>query len=188
MDARRLGPRELAQIGYVSENQLLPLWMTVGGLIDYCRPLYPTWDPALEASLLDQFELPRGRKLQHLSRGVLMKAALLISLAYRPRLLVLDEPFSGLDPLARDEFARGLLEASTAGDWTILVSSHDIEEVERLCDWIGIIDAGRLRSKGRPPKRSPAASAASRWPRDRPSPLHRPPGRNGSTGSRRARS
>jgi ABC-2 type transport system ATP-binding protein len=146
VDSRRLGPSELAQIGYVSENQQLPLWMTVAGVIAYCRPLYPTWDRALEATLLEQFELPRERKLRHLSRGILMKTALLISLAYRPKLLILDEPFSGLDPLARDEFARGLLEASTAGDWTILVSSHDIEEVERLCDWVGILEMGRLRS------------------------------------------
>jgi ABC-2 type transport system ATP-binding protein len=146
VDSRRLGPAEFAQIGYVSENQKLPLWMTVGGLVDYCRPLYPTWDLALEKDLLDQFELPRDRKLQHLSRGLLMKAALLVSLAYRPKLLVLDEPFSGLDPLSRDEFARGLLEASTSGDWSILISTHDIEEVERLCDWIGTIDSGRLRS------------------------------------------
>jgi ABC-2 type transport system ATP-binding protein len=146
VDSRRLGPAELAQIGYVSENQKLPLWMTVGGLADYCRPLYPTWDASLEKDLLNQFELPRDRKLQHLSRGLLMKAALLVSLAYRPKLLVLDEPFSGLDPLSRDEFARGLLEASTSGDWSILISTHDIEEVERLCDWIGTIDSGRVRS------------------------------------------
>jgi ABC-2 type transport system ATP-binding protein len=146
VDSRRLGAGELARIGYVSENQKLPLWMTVGGLIEYCRPMYPTWDTALESTLLEQFELPRNRRLRHLSRGILMKAALLVSLAYRPKLLVLDEPFSGLDPLARDEFTRGLLEASTAGDWTILVSSHDIEEVERLCDWVGVIESGRLRS------------------------------------------
>jgi ABC-2 type transport system ATP-binding protein len=146
VDSRQLGPSQLAQIGYVSENQQLPLWMTVAGLIDYCRPLYPTWDKALEARLLNQFELPPDRKLKHLSRGMLMKAALIVSLAYRPKLLVLDEPFSGLDPLARDEFARGLSAASAAGDWTILVSTHDIEEVERLCDWVGMIEAGRLRS------------------------------------------
>jgi len=145
VDSRKLGPSEFAQIGYVSENQQLPLWMTVRQLLDYCRPFYPTWDRALEKSLLVQFELPPERKLKHLSRGMLMKASLLSSLAYRPKLLVLDEPFSGLDPLMRDEFVRGILEVSALGDWTVFVSSHDIEEVERLADHVTLLDNGQLR-------------------------------------------
>jgi ABC-2 type transport system ATP-binding protein len=145
VDSRRLGPAQREQIGYVSENQKLPLWMTVRQLLDYCRPFYPTWDAGLEGRLLTQFELPGERKLGHLSRGMLMKAALLSSLAYRPKLLVLDEPFSGLDPLARDDFVRGVLEASELGDWTVLVSSHDIEEVERLADHVALLEAGRLQ-------------------------------------------
>lgn len=144
VDSQRLGPREFAQIGYVSENQDLPLWMTIGQLIDYCRPLYPTWDKTLEQKLLVQFQLPPDRKLRHLSRGMTMKAALLVSLAYRPKLVVLDEPFSGLDPLVREEFVQGMLEASNAGDWTVLISSHDIEEVERLADRIALLEHGRL--------------------------------------------
>jgi ABC-2 type transport system ATP-binding protein len=145
VDSRKLGERELAQIGYVSENQQLPLWMTVGQFIDYCRPFYPTWDRELEKNLLAQFALPLDRKLKHLSRGMLMKAALLSSLAYRPKLLVLDEPFSGLDPVVRDEFVRGVLEVSALGEWTVLISSHDIEEVERLADHVAMIEGGRLR-------------------------------------------
>ena len=144
VDSRQLGPSQFAQIGYVSENQLLPLWMTVRELLDYCRPFYPTWDRDLESTLIAQFDLPLGRKLRQLSRGMLMKAALLSSMAYRPKLLVLDEPFSGLDPLVREEFVRGVLEASLSGDWTILISSHDIEEVERLADHIILLDRGRL--------------------------------------------
>jgi ABC-2 type transport system ATP-binding protein len=145
VDTRKLGERELAQIGYVSENQQLPLWMTVRQFVSFCRPFYPTWDRELEAKLLRQFALPEGRKLSQLSRGMLMKAALLSSLAYRPRLLVLDEPFSGLDALVRDEFIRGVLEVSALGEWTVLVSSHDIEEVERLADHVALLDEGRLR-------------------------------------------
>jgi ABC-2 type transport system ATP-binding protein len=145
VDSRRLGPAQFAQIGYVSENQQLPLWMTVQGLLDYCRPFYPTWDRDLERTLIVQFDLPLGRKLSQLSRGMLMKAALLSSMAYRPKLLVLDEPFSGLDALVREEFVRGVLEASLSGDWTILVSSHDIEEVERLADHVFLLDRGLLR-------------------------------------------
>lgn len=145
VDSRRLGEREFAQIGYVSENQQLPLWMTVRQLLDYCRPFYPAWDRDLERTLLAQFDLPVNRQLKKLSRGMLMKAALLSSLAYRPKLLVLDEPFSGLDPLARHEFVRGVLEVSSLGDWTVFVSSHDIEDVERLADHIGMIENGWLK-------------------------------------------
>ena len=145
VDSKELGERERTQIGYVSENQELPLWMTVRQLLDYCRPFYPTWDVALEKKLLAQFDLPPERKLKQLSRGMLMKASLLSSLAYRPKLLVLDEPFSGLDPLVRDEFVHGILEVSALGEWTVFVSSHDIDEIERLADWIGVLDAGRLQ-------------------------------------------
>jgi ABC-2 type transport system ATP-binding protein len=145
VDSRRLGPAEFAKIGYVSENQQLPLWMTVRQLLDYCRPFYPTWDLALERDLLKRMALPEDRQLKHVSRGMLMKAALLSSLAYRPKLLILDEPFSGLDPLVRDELVKGIIEVSAAGEWTVLVSSHDIEEVERMTDHVALLDAGRLR-------------------------------------------
>jgi ABC-2 type transport system ATP-binding protein len=144
VDSRRLSPRERAQIGYVSENQRLPDWMTIRQLLDYCRPFYPTWDRELEAKMLREFDLPPDRKIKQLSRGMAMKTALLSSLAYRPKLLVLDEPFSGLDPLVRDEFVHGMLEVSQQGDWTIFISSHDIGEVEQLADQVGLIDAGRM--------------------------------------------
>jgi len=145
VSAGRLGPRELAQIGYVSENQDMPRWMTVRRFLDYCRGFNPSWDQALEAKLLAQFDLPEDRALRQLSRGMRMKAALLSALAYRPRLLVLDEPFSGLDPVVRADLMDGLLEAATAGDWTVLLSSHDIEEVERLANHVAVLEAGRLR-------------------------------------------
>lgn len=143
VDSRRLGPAEFARIGYVSENQELPLWMTVRGFLDYCRPFYPRWDRELERTLLAQLDLPENRKLAHLSRGMLMKASLVSSIAYRPELLVLDEPFAGLDPLVREEFVRGLLEVSGLGEWSVFISSHDIEEVERFCDRVVLLDAGR---------------------------------------------
>jgi ABC-2 type transport system ATP-binding protein len=144
IDSTMLAPQQLAQIGYVSENMELPLWMTVKQFLDYCRPLYPQWDRAFETQLMKQFDLPPQRKLKDLSRGMRMKAALLSSLAYRPKLVVLDEPFSGLDPLVRDEFIRGLLELTEQEGWTVFVSSHDIEEVQRLADRIAIINSGKL--------------------------------------------
>ncbi|MDA7915795.1 ABC transporter ATP-binding protein [Verrucomicrobia bacterium] len=144
-DSTKLGPGEFSRIGYVSENQELPLWMTVRQLMDYCRPLYDSWDVDFEKRMLKDFELPLDAKLKALSRGMRMKASLLSSLAFRPRLVVLDEPFSGLDPLVRDEFIRGLLELTEDEGWTVMISSHDIEEVERLADRVAIINRGKLQ-------------------------------------------
>jgi ABC-2 type transport system ATP-binding protein len=145
VDSRSLRPMQFEKIGYVSEGLQLPRWMTIRAYLDYCRPFYPSWDRSLEAQLLSRFELPEGRRLGVLSRGMLMKAMLTSVLSFRPKLLVLDEPFSGLDPLVREEFTRGLLEVSVQGDWTVLVSSHDIEEVERLVDHVALLDDGELR-------------------------------------------
>ncbi len=142
-ESRRLGPAEFQRIGYVSENQELPDWMTVDALMAYLRPFYPAWDDAWAGRLVDQFQLPRDRRLKHLSRGMRMKAALASSLAYRPALLVLDEPFTGLDPLVRDELVEGLLDG--AQDMTILISSHDLAEIESFATHIGFLEGGRLR-------------------------------------------
>jgi ABC-2 type transport system ATP-binding protein len=144
-DVRRLWPPTLARIGYVSETQSLPDWMTVAELVAFCRPLYPTWDNSLCAELLEQLDLDPRAQLRHLSRGMRVKAALLVSLAYRPRLLVLDEPFSGLDPVVRDDLVQGVLRLAEQDQWTVFISSHDMEDVERLADVIAFIDSGRLQ-------------------------------------------
>jgi len=141
-DCRRLGPRDLESIGYVSENQEIPGWMTVADLVGYCKPLYPAWDDGLCERLLAMLDLPRDRKIRHFSRGMKMKAALAVSLAYRPRLILLDEPFSGLDPIVRDQMIEALLEPD--GERTVFVSSHDLEEVESLADHIGFLNHGKL--------------------------------------------
>jgi ABC-type multidrug transport system ATPase subunit len=144
VDSRRLGPAELRHIGYVSENQDIPGWMTLGELLAYCAPFYPSWDAAFAETLRRRLDLPLDRRLRTFSRGMRMKAALLSSLAYRPKLLVLDEPFAGLDALVRDEFIGGILELAEQSQWSVFISSHDIDEVERLADWIGVINEGRL--------------------------------------------
>jgi ABC-2 type transport system ATP-binding protein len=143
VDSRRLGPAEFRQIGYVSENQELPA-MTVRQLLDYCAPLYPSWDPEFATTLLKTLDVPADRPIATLSRGTRMKAALVSSLAYHPKLLVLDEPFAGLDPLVREEFAQGVLELTGQRQWTVFLASHDIDEVERLADWVAMINNGRL--------------------------------------------
>jgi ABC-2 type transport system ATP-binding protein len=144
VDSRRLGVHELATIGYVSENQKLPMWMTVDELLAFCRPLYRSWDESLCRKLLADFDLRGDAKIASLSRGMRVKAALVSSLAYRPRLLVLDEPFSGLDPVVRDDLVHGVLELAGQEQWTVFISSHDLDEVERLVDTVAFIDAGRL--------------------------------------------
>jgi ABC-2 type transport system ATP-binding protein len=143
VDSKMIGPETLANIGYVSENQELPEWMTVGYLLAYLKPFYPAWDDARAAELVRQFDLPLDRQLRHLSRGMRMKAALASSLAYRPKLLIMDEPFSGLDPLMREDLIDSLLES--AGETTILISSHDLAEIESFASHIGYLDRGRLQ-------------------------------------------
>jgi ABC-2 type transport system ATP-binding protein len=142
-DSRKLSPQDFAQIGYVSENQQIPAWMTVEYLMNYLKPFYPTWDDARAQTLLRQFELPLDRKIKNLSHGMRMKTALASSLVYRPRLIVLDEPFTGLDALVRDELIEGVLECAEGA--TILVSSHDLSEVESFASHVGYLDRGHLQ-------------------------------------------
>jgi ABC-2 type transport system ATP-binding protein len=144
VDSRRLGPRELETIGYVSENQQMPAWMTLAELLAYCRPFYPTWDDALCRKLVGDFGLPLDMRIGRMSRGMRVKAALVTALAYRPRLLVLDEPFSGLDPVVRDDLVHGVLERAGEERWSVLISSHDLDEVERLVDAVAFLDSGRI--------------------------------------------
>jgi ABC-2 type transport system ATP-binding protein len=143
VDSRRLSPREFRRIGYVSENQEMPGEMTVDYFLRYLKPFYPAWNDGLCEEMVRQFELPRDRKLSHLSRGMRIKAALASSLAYGPELVVLDEPFSGLDPLVRQEFIQTLLDR--AEGTTIFISSHDVAEIETFASHIGYLEEGRLR-------------------------------------------
>jgi len=136
------------RIGYVSENQEMPEWMTVQGFMDYLRPFYPIWE---DVNLLTDLDLPSDRRLSHLSRGMRMKAALASILAFRPPLILMDEPFSGLDPFVRDELIEILLhrindDHSSADDsgTTILISSHDLAEVESFATHVAFLHQGKL--------------------------------------------
>jgi len=142
VDSRSLSPRELANIGYVSENQDLPGRLTVEEYLEYLRPFYPRWDHVLETSMRRDMQLPATRKIRDLSHGMRMKMALVCALPFHPRLLILDEPFAGLDPIVRDELIAGLVQQ--AGELTILISSHELNEIEGLATDIGFLHAGRL--------------------------------------------
>jgi ABC-2 type transport system ATP-binding protein len=142
IDSRRLEGRHFERIGYVSENQDQPGWMTLGYLLNYLKPFYPGWDDARAAELVERFHLPLDRKIKHFSRGMQMKASLISSLAYHPKLMILDEPFSGLDPLTREELIEALLES--APDTSLVVSSHDLADIESFASHIGYLDKGKL--------------------------------------------
>src|SRR6266568_2999572 len=142
VDSRRVSPRELSQIGYVSENQDMPEGLTVAEYLNYLRPFYRKWDRDLEASLRRDLRLPAERRIGDLSHGMRMKMALACALPFRPKLLILDEPFSGLDPLVRDEFMEGLLQQ--AGEMTVLISSHELGEIDGVATHVAFLDEGKL--------------------------------------------
>jgi ABC-2 type transport system ATP-binding protein len=142
VESRRLRAIDYAKIGYVSENQKLPDGLTVGQFLAYLRRFYPTWDRRLENRILDQAQLPLTRRIRALSHGMRAKLALISALSFRPKLLVLDEPFTGLDPLVRDEFMEILL--GQRSDTTLLISSHELSEIDGVATHIGFVDKGRL--------------------------------------------
>jgi ABC-2 type transport system ATP-binding protein len=112
----------------------------------YLRPCYADWDRSLEEEIRGQFALPPNRKIGELSHGMRMKMALACARPFRPKLLVLDEPLSGLDPLARDELIGGFMQQ--AGETTILISSHELDEVERFATHVAFLHEGRLLFQG----------------------------------------
>ena len=134
----------LGRIGFLSEDRDLPPWMRVRELIRYSRAFYPKWDPAYAEHLREQFQLDPGALIKDLSRGELAKAGLLVALAHRPELLVLDEPSSGLDPVVRREMLEAIVRAVAEEGRTVLFSSHLLDEIERVSDQIAMMAAGRV--------------------------------------------
>ncbi len=139
----RMPEKVRARIGYVADGQDLPGGMTAADYLGYLRPFYPDWDRGFESKLTGLLQVPLDRKLRHLSRGQRMKAAIVGALSFHPRLLILDEPFSGLDPAVRDEVMDALFETMASQEWTMVISSHEIEEVERLADGLIVLDGGK---------------------------------------------
>ena len=145
VESPALTVRERSTIGYIAEGQALPKWMRLAELERYLAPLYPSWDAALAGTLRERFGLDPARKIGTFSRGDYMKTALLCALAPRPRLLLMDEPFTGMDVLVKDDLVRGLLDFAGNEGWSVVLSSHDIGELELLADWVGFLDAGRMQ-------------------------------------------
>jgi len=132
------------RVGYVPELHYIYRWMRVGEAVRFCRSFYRTWNDELSAELLELFELDRGKRVKHLSKGMVAKLALLLAVAHEPEVLILDEPTSGLDPIIREEFLDGVLRTLCARQRTVFFSSHTLSDVQRLADTIGILYGGQL--------------------------------------------
>lgn len=142
------GIRAKANIGYVPDRPKAYAWMRVGEAIAFARSFYPRWNQHRCRSLLRMFRLDEGRRVGVLSKGQAAKLSLLLAICHEPAVLVLDEPTNGLDPIVRDEFLHGVLEATGDQDQTVLFSSHALGEVGRLADSIAFMHAGRLLAHG----------------------------------------
>lgn len=138
----------LGQVGYLSEDNDLPGWMRVEELLRYTRAFYPGWDDAYAEELRQTFALDPSAKIKHLSKGQRARAGLLVALAYRPQLLLLDEPSSGLDPLVRRDILGAIIRTIAEEGRTVLFSSHLLDEVERVSDHVAMIDRGRIVFSG----------------------------------------
>jgi ABC-2 type transport system ATP-binding protein len=134
----------LSRIGYLSEENDLPGWMRIDELIRYSRAFYPLWDDAYAEELRQTFALEPAARIKDLSKGQKARVGLLIALAYRAELLVLDEPSSGLDPIVRRDILGAVIRAIADEGRTVLFSSHLLEEVEEVADHVTMISHGRI--------------------------------------------
>jgi ABC-2 type transport system ATP-binding protein len=134
----------LSRIGYLSEENDVPGWMRVDELIRYSRAFYPAWDDAYAEELRQAFALDPTARIKNLSRGQKARVGLLIALAHRPELLVLDEPSSGLDPIVRRDILGAIIRTIADEGRTVLFSSHLLEEVERVADHVTLISQGQI--------------------------------------------
>lgn len=135
-------------VGFVSEDMRLYKAATLRWHMDFIASIYPGWDAAYAQQLVRRFDLRPEQKIKGLSHGQRVKAALLLALARRPRLLVLDEPTTGLDPVARHEVLGALMEVLADDRRTVLFSSQNTLDVEQISDLITFIDRGRIIDAG----------------------------------------
>jgi ABC-2 type transport system ATP-binding protein len=136
------------RVGYLAEDQRMFGWMTVEQIVHFIAPFYDAWDDALADQYLKQFELPRRTKIKHLSKGQNVRLGLVLALAHRPEVVILDDPVLGLDPIMRKEFNRDLIAHLQGEGRTVLYSSHLLYEVEPVADAVGILHQGQIVRHG----------------------------------------
>jgi ABC-2 type transport system ATP-binding protein len=148
IDVRKNPTLVKERVGYVPETHHIYRWMRVEEVIGFCRSTYKTWNDQTCRDLVKRFDLDPRKKVKHLSKGMLVKLSLLLAVAHEPELLLLDEPLSGLDPIAREEFLDGVLQSICDRGHTVLISSHILDDVRRLADTVGILYEGRFIAQG----------------------------------------
>lgn len=136
------------RIGYMAEDQQMYGWMTVGQIINWVAGFYPNWDTAFTDQLTDMLRLSKGTKVKALSKGQNSSLALLLSLGHHPELVILDDPTLGLDPIARKDFLRHVIDLLQTNNVTVFFSSHLLYEIEPVADHIAILDGGVIRTHG----------------------------------------
>ncbi len=137
-------PGVLGKIGYLSENREMPEWMRIDEYLRYTQAFYPAWHQHHARELLTTFDLDTQQKIKHLSRGQRAKVCLLAALAYHPDLLLLDEPSSGLDPVVRRDMLAEIVRTIAEQGRTVVLSSHLLDEVEKIADHVVMIHNGRI--------------------------------------------
>jgi len=144
LDPARQAVEIRRKVGFVPDQHLFPRWMTIAELVRFTRAFFPTWNDGVCTGLLERFQLPTDRKVKELSRGMLAQTALCLALAHEPELLILDEPTSGLDAVVRRDFLEEVLQAAADEGRTILISSHQLDELDRVAEQVGYIEEGKL--------------------------------------------
>ncbi len=147
-DPIREGTRVRTRVGYVPDTCDAPEWVTSGELFRFLAPQYDRWDSEQEERLIERFELPLDTPLRGLSRGQRAKSMLLAAMAPRPDVLLLDETFSGLDPVARHELLGGFLDELRLDEVCVLTASHDLDLVSRVADRVILLADGQVRADG----------------------------------------
>jgi len=143
-DAGKLGPKELGRIGYVHQEGELLEWMTIKQLVRYVSAYYETWNHELEEKYIADFDISIKDRVSSLSPGQRQKVAILLAIGFAPELLILDEPASALDPIARSRFLDLLLQLIQDENRTIIISSHILSDVEKVIDHTIIMRKGRI--------------------------------------------
>jgi ABC-2 type transport system ATP-binding protein len=133
-----------SRVGYLAEDQQMYGWMRVDEIIRFVAPFYATWDHDLALKYVREFELPLATKIKHLSKGQNVRLGLVLALAHRPELVILDDPALGLDPVMRKQFNRDLITHLQGEGRTVFYSSHLLYEVEPIADEVAILHQGRL--------------------------------------------
>ena len=138
----------LERIGYLSEERELPEWMRIDELMRYTAAYHPGWDQSYARELLDTFGLDGAKKVKELSKGMRAQVGLIAAVAHRPELLLLDEPSTGLDAVVRKDILNVIIRTVADAGRTVIFSSHLLDEVDQMSDYVFMIDAGKLALHG----------------------------------------